>query len=78
MYSWAVHHLTRVQLGLLLTILLVAGALRCHRLGAESMWLDELHSLEASTGRSRTAWVPPTGVVVDPPAHLTALEGAPP
>ena len=42
------------------------------------MWLDELHSLEASTGRSRTAWVPSAGVVVDPPARLTALEGAPP
>jgi 4-amino-4-deoxy-L-arabinose transferase-like glycosyltransferase len=73
-----VRRLSRLQLGLLLAILLVAGALRCHGLGAESLWLDELHSLEASTGRSRTAWVPPTGVVVDPPARLTALEGAPP
>lgn len=64
--------------GPLLGILVLAGGLRAYHLGGESLWLDELFSLEASSGRSLVHSSVPAGVLLDPPPSLTSLEGAPP
>jgi hypothetical protein len=66
----------RVHLGILAVTVVVAVSLRSD-LDAEGFWADELSALATSAGRPRLEWVPPVGVVVQSPASLTSLEGAP-
>jgi len=63
---------------LLGALLLLAGVARVHRLGVESLWNDELLSLEASSGRAPSQWLPPVGVVVEAVPELGGLGAAPP
>jgi mannosyltransferase len=67
----------RIHIGLLAGILLIAAALRIYKIGEQSFWLDELLSLEASTGRGQTDHALPRGVAIEP-ARFTKLQGAPP
>ncbi len=66
-----------IQLALLTCILLTAGALRFYAIGQQCFWLDELLSLEASTGRGQTDQALPRDEVIHPP-RLTKLDSAPP
>jgi uncharacterized membrane protein len=54
----------RVLLALAAIVLAGAG-LRLHRLGAESLWIDEFYSLFASTGRHAVEFRLPRGVVLE-------------
>jgi hypothetical protein len=69
---------SRRQWAVLAGLLLLGAALRAHRLEAESLWNDELLSLEVSAGRAPSEWMPPIGVVADPMPRLGTLENAPP
>ena len=62
---------------LLVLILIVAGAMRLVRIGAPSMWLDEMLAMENSTGRGQEHMVLPRGVVLDPAPALTRLSDGP-
>jgi 4-amino-4-deoxy-L-arabinose transferase-like glycosyltransferase len=63
---------------ILAAILLLAAALRVHRLGTQSYWIDEFFSLQASNGYPFAATWPPAGAVLDPPRRLTQIDGARP
>ena len=59
------------------TIVAFGTALRLYHLDAQSYWLDELSSLEATTGRGFVDQELPRGVIVRP-GRLTRLDRAPP
>lgn len=62
---------------ILLLILLAAAALRWHRIGHYSLWLDEFLSLENSTGRGQLFTKLPRKVLLDPAPALTRLSDGP-
>lgn len=62
----------------LAAILLLAALLRLHDLTLNSLWIDEIYSVETSASqRSVDEWIP-RGQIVDHPPHATRLENAPP
>jgi hypothetical protein len=74
--QWWQH--ARVPLALLGLILLIAGALRFHRLTEDSFWLDELYSLASSTGRYPDMSPLQVGQITTPWPNFTSLEEARP
>jgi hypothetical protein len=56
-------------------ILLVATALGCYRIGAQSVWMDELMSLRYSAGHTleQIATDVPLDTLLDPPPRLTSM-----
>jgi len=62
---------------LLILILLIAGFLRFYNIGRDPLWLDEIGSLEVSTGRGQMQMMLPVGKPIILP-NLTSLEDAPP
>jgi hypothetical protein len=62
----------------LIGVLLVAAALRIHHLRRESMWIDEIASLQLSSGRGAAEIEPPADVIHQPGVDLTGLEDARP
>lgn len=67
-----------VELSLLAMILFLAGALRLHQIGRESLGVDELYSVHFATARGPWEANMPSGVVMDPAVNLQSLRGAPP
>jgi uncharacterized membrane protein len=65
--------LTPRALVILAIILLVAIALRAYRIGAASMWADELMSLAQSTGRAAAQFDEPKDQLVAPGGDLTGM-----
>src|SRR5580658_4118488 len=61
----------------LLLILFIGAFLRFHGIARDPMWLDEIDSLQVSTGRGQMHMVLPVGKPFDLPA-LTSLDGVPP
>jgi Dolichyl-phosphate-mannose-protein mannosyltransferase len=59
-------------------ILIVAAALRIHGIGAESLSIDELGSMETAAGRGQVHLTLPRGVLLSPPPVATSLAGARP
>jgi len=62
----------------LILILLLAAGLRFYHLGDNSFDVDELASMESSTGRDMAHMLVPLNRPIAMPASLTALDGAPP
>lgn len=62
----------------LLGILALAGALRVWEIDHDSLWTDELLSLQFSTGRGFAHERLPVGTLLQPMPDLTSLQGAPP
>jgi uncharacterized membrane protein len=59
-------------------LLIVAGFLRFYDLGGPSLWMDEIWSIEISTGRGSMHDTLPTGKIQTEQLDLTTLNGAPP
>ncbi|MCS7032606.1 MAG: hypothetical protein NZ561_01270 [Phycisphaerae bacterium] len=57
----------------LLLVLLLAGVLRFHNLGAECFWIDEIFSLQTSAGVGMAHERFPGGQWLDPPINPTSL-----
>jgi hypothetical protein len=70
--------LTAGQRAALSIVLLVAAFVRFYQIGGPSLWMDEMWSVEISTGRGSAHDVLPVGVVQDQQMDLTSLADAPP
>lgn len=68
----------RAYLPVLLAILILATGLRVYRLGAESLWIDELLSLQLSAGYGYGTLRAPPDVLQSPAPRPAHLDGAPP
>ncbi|MGA3068326.1 MAG: glycosyltransferase family 39 protein [Tepidisphaeraceae bacterium] len=71
------HPLKRGQCALLIFILLAGAFLRFYDIARASLWMDEIWSIEISTGRGSAHDRLPTGVIQKTPINLTSLENAP-
>lgn len=67
--------LTPRTLVVLAVILLAAVSLRAYRIGAASMWADELMSLAQSTGHTAAQFDEPKDQLVAPGCDLTGMRG---
>jgi hypothetical protein len=64
------------QWAALVAILLAAVGLRVHGLTLNSLWIDELFSIEVSSGQGPASLDMPRGRIIDAPPHSTGLDPA--
>jgi hypothetical protein len=57
-------------------IVLIAAALRVYRIDAESLWTDEVATLQQSAARPAARFAPPMDVVQSPGVDTTSVAGA--
>jgi len=69
---------TRWHFVALIAILLLAAALRVHRLSEKSFWFDEFESVAMAAGHGFDHLDLPTNVLISNPPDLTNLDTAPP
>lgn len=69
--------ISRSQWIVLCAILVLAAALRSHGLARQSLWLDEIWSIELATGRPSPQWDLPKDTILRPAPDFTHFDGAP-